>query len=216
MKQDDVKIGETYRAKVTDKVVPVRIDAEHPSGGWTAINQVTGKQVRIKSAQRLRGPATTADRAKTKKPAKKKLSAAELKARHPRNKADQENARLRDERKASDDGMTKSERAMAESANDGKSTKADAKLRKKCDGLSCLDAAVKVLAEADKPMNTKAMVEAMASKGYWTTDAATPAATLYSAILREMKKKGDASRFTKVERGQFALAVAATADKKEG
>ncbi|MEX2387541.1 MAG: winged helix-turn-helix domain-containing protein [Phycisphaeraceae bacterium] len=211
MKKDDVKIGETYRAKVTDKVVPVRIDAEHASGGWQATNLVTNKKVRIKSAQRLRGPATTADRAKTKKPTKKKLSATELKARH---KADQENARLRDERAAAPDGMTKSERAMAESANDGKPANAEAKPRKKREGLSCLDAAARVLSEAGEPMNTKAMVEAMAAKGYWTTDAPTPGATLYSAILRELKKKGDASRFTKVERGQFALTDTATETKE--
>lgn len=204
MKKDDVKIGETYKAKVTDKVVPVRIDAEHPSGGWQATNLVTNKKVRIKSAQRLRGPATTADRATTKKPAKKKLSAAELKARH---KADQENARLRDERSASPDGMTASERAMSESAKDAK--QANARTTKKREGLSCLDAAAKVLAEAGEPMNTKAMVEAMMAKGYWTTDAPTPSATLYSAILRELQKRGDAARVAKVERGLFTLAKGA-------
>ena len=64
-------------------------------------------------------------------------------------------------------------------------------------------------------MTTKAMVDAMAAKGYWTTDAPTPSATLYSAILRELKKKGDASRFTKVERGTFTLTSAADAPTKE-
>jgi hypothetical protein len=57
MKKNDVKVGQTYLAKVTDKVVPVRIDGENPHGGWDATNTVTGKKVRIKSAQRLRGPA---------------------------------------------------------------------------------------------------------------------------------------------------------------
>ena len=53
-------------------------------------------------------------------------------------------------------------------------------------------------------MPCKAMVEAMAAKGLWTTAAPTPAATLYSAILREMSK-GAASRFTKTGRGHFDL-----------
>ncbi len=77
----------------------------------------------------------------------------------------------------------------------------------KADGkLSQLDAAVKVLTESGAPMTTKAMIEAMATKGYWTSPGgATPAQTLYSAILREMQKKGTESRFTKVDRGQFAL-----------
>ena len=33
----------------------------------------------------------------------------------------------------------------------------------------------------------------------------TPAATLYSAILREIQKKGKQSRFEKTERGRFRL-----------
>ncbi len=69
--------------------------------------------------------------------------------------------------------------------------------------MSQLDAAVKVLAEAGTPMTT---IEAMATKGYWISPGgATPAQTLYSAILRELQKKGADSRFTKVDRGQFAL-----------
>ncbi len=72
--------------------------------------------------------------------------------------------------------------------------------------LSQLDAAVKVLEEAKEPMNTKAMIEAMAAKGYWTSPGgATPWATLYSALIREIAHKGAESRFTKVDRGQFAL-----------
>ena len=72
--------------------------------------------------------------------------------------------------------------------------------------LSQLDAAVKVLAESGQPMTTKAMIEAMAAKGYWTSPGgATPAQTLYSAILRELQKKGADARFTKVDRGQFTL-----------
>lgn len=74
------------------------------------------------------------------------------------------------------------------------------------DKLSQLDAAVKVLTEAGEPMNTKAMIEAMAAKGYWTSPGgATPAQTLYSGILREMQHKGADTRFTKVDRGQFTL-----------
>ncbi len=72
--------------------------------------------------------------------------------------------------------------------------------------LSQLDAAVKVLGEAGTPMTTKAMIEAMATKSYWTSPGgATPAQTLYSAILREMQKKGAEARFVKVDRGQFTL-----------
>jgi len=71
---------------------------------------------------------------------------------------------------------------------------------------SGLDAAAKVLAEAKEPLNTKVMVERALAKGYWQTKGKTPAATIYSAIFREIKTKGNAARFKMVERGKFALA----------
>jgi hypothetical protein len=72
--------------------------------------------------------------------------------------------------------------------------------------LSALDAAAKVLGEAKEPLNSKAMIEAMATKGYWTSPGGkTPHATLYSAILSEITKKGKESRFRKADRGHFGL-----------
>ena len=71
--------------------------------------------------------------------------------------------------------------------------------------LSALDAAAKVLAGAKEPMNTKEMIEAMAAKKLWTSPGgATPHATLYSAIIREIAAKGKEARFVKTERGKFA------------
>jgi hypothetical protein len=55
MKKEDVHIGKQYTAKVTHKLVVVEILNENPNGGWDAKNLSTGKMVRIKSAQRLRG-----------------------------------------------------------------------------------------------------------------------------------------------------------------
>lgn len=70
--------------------------------------------------------------------------------------------------------------------------------------LSCIEAALKVLGEAEETMNTQEMIAAMMEAGYWASPGGkTPHATLYSAILRELSK-GDESRFIKVERGRFA------------
>ncbi len=72
--------------------------------------------------------------------------------------------------------------------------------------LSALDAAAKVLSDAKEPLNAKQMIEAMATKGLWTSPGgATPHATLYSSIIREISVKGAESRFTKTERGKFAI-----------
>jgi hypothetical protein len=70
--------------------------------------------------------------------------------------------------------------------------------------LSALDAAAKVLQESGQPMNCQEMIQVMAAKGYWSSPAGkTPAATLYSAITRETKTKGNQARFLKTGRGQF-------------
>jgi hypothetical protein len=74
--------------------------------------------------------------------------------------------------------------------------------------LSALAAAHKVLCEATEPLNVQQMIEAMTSKGYWTSPGGkTPHATLYSAILRDLSK-GQGSKFVKTERGRFVAANA--------
>src|SRR4051812_39541040 len=69
------------------------------------------------------------------------------------------------------------------------------KAAKKTKKLSCLDAAAQVLKAKGEPMNCAAMIEAMREKKLWDTKAPTPSATLYSAILREMKTKESEARF---------------------
>ena len=59
MKKSDIKVGEVYSCKVSGNIVAVRIDSENFRSGWDATNLKTNKSVRIKSAQRLRGKATT-------------------------------------------------------------------------------------------------------------------------------------------------------------
>jgi hypothetical protein len=70
-----------------------------------------------------------------------------------------------------------------------------------------LSSALRVLEEAGTPLHCQEMVKQMLEKGYWKTDGKTPSSTIYSAIVREIKAKGDASRFRKTERGKFAIAA---------
>ena len=210
MQKNDIKIGTTYTAKITNRVVPVRVDAENPGGGWDATNLTTKKKVRIKSAAKLRSEF------------RETVKAA----------ADQENARVRNERKASKDGQTASERAMSRTATAPKAKTAPgtatlAKGKKKApagakttkaatpakpakhDGASgktrtgILDAAAQILAKAKEPMACKAIVEQAIAKKLWSTSGKTPHATLYAAIIREISKKGTEARFEKVDRGHF-------------
>ena len=83
-----------------------------------------------------------------------------------------------------------------------KKAKAEPKPKK----VSALDAAAKVLGEQGKPMNCQEMIDEMGRKKYWSSpNGATPNATLYAAILREIKVKGKEARFTKTERGKFSI-----------
>lgn len=157
MKKADVKIGDEYFAKVTNKRVTVRIDAENSSGGWDATNLATNKKVRIKTAGRLQGPARSATPTADAPPRVLKKKPKTVVAAQP--------------------------------AGEKK--------------LSCVKAALQVLADSTDPMNTQELISAMVDQGLWESPGGkTPHATLYSATLRDMKR-GDESRFVKTERGRF-------------
>jgi hypothetical protein len=69
---------------------------------------------------------------------------------------------------------------------------------------SALDAAARVLAGTSQPMNSKELIDQMASKGLWTSPGGkTPHSTLHAAMSREIKVKGKDSRFAKAGPGKF-------------
>ena len=57
LKKAQVQIGSTYIVKVSGVLAKVRITAESPYGGWRGMNLASGREVRIRSAARLRRPA---------------------------------------------------------------------------------------------------------------------------------------------------------------
>jgi hypothetical protein len=54
MKKNEVHVGGRYVAKVSEKLVVIEITGESQYGGWDAKNLATGREVRVRSAQRLR------------------------------------------------------------------------------------------------------------------------------------------------------------------
>ena len=107
---------------------------------------------------------------------------------------------------------TKKKETTKKAASRGRSKKAStAKQTKRSDKsdqpkrVSGLDLAAKVLASAKEPLNTKTIAERVIAAG-WVTKGATPHATLYAAIIREIDLKGAESRFKKTDRGLFTHA----------
>jgi hypothetical protein len=96
--------------------------------------------------------------------------------------------------------MPKAERAPVP-----KRAKAEKPARSK--KVSALDAAAKVLGETGQAMNCLELIETMSAKGYWSSPKGkTPHATLYAAMLREIRAKGKDASFKKNGRGKFTLA----------
>jgi len=60
MKKSEVTIPGFYTAKVSGQIVTVKVYAIHRLGGWHAINMATGREIRIKTAARLRSRVTEA------------------------------------------------------------------------------------------------------------------------------------------------------------
>jgi hypothetical protein len=234
MKKNEVKVGGTYLAKVSDKVVPVRIDGENPHGGWDATNEATGKKVRIKSAQRLRGEAgrkatPAAHVAAGAKPAgeppkdtKPTPAAAGGKATNPLEAHYQAKKDAAKTEKAAKVAAMRKEvaekvaqpdpeldAAVKAAAADRRAKKAKAAKPKGERKPGLLTLAADVLKDAKAPMDCKAIVEKVLAKGLWQTKGKTPAATLYAAIIREIAAKGKDARFHKTDRGLFELSAAA-------
>ncbi|MCH7545489.1 MAG: winged helix-turn-helix domain-containing protein [Planctomycetes bacterium] len=76
-----------------------------------------------------------------------------------------------------------------------------------------LDAAASVLADAANSMSCGEMIDAILKRRLWTTQGKTPAATLSSAIIRDIKKNGKQSRFVKADRGRFQRSKVASSGR---
>ena len=76
--------------------------------------------------------------------------------------------------------------------------------------LSLVNAAAAVLERSDEAMTVKEMIEKAKAAGLWSPGTGkTPEQTLYSSILREIKTKGERSRFVTAGKGKFKLAATA-------
>ena len=217
MKKNEVQLGGTYKAKVSGNLVSVKITHENPHGGWSGLNLKTGKTVRIKSAQRLRG---AVNRPATRK---KIVSLAEYEAEAKAEIAASKGTTPADKRDTGQRGGKGAKRKLlpydtvVTAAQDAENRRR-ARIQSNGDKpatqpgdnakpLSLIKAAVCVLQSCERPMSCKEIVTKAVDAEIWAprNGGLTPANTLSAAIRREIKTKGDTSRFVMAERGRFAL-----------
>ncbi len=176
MAESKVKVGMIYSAKVGGTYLSVRIDKSLGHGRYQGASLPSGAKVTVTTAV-IKGDGQTPEQWKERNTPKEAPP-----AQTPKDTA-------------ADVGTG------AKSNTRAKREPGEKKPRKP----SGLDAAVAVLAEAGKPLNTTDMVKRMLETGMWQTGGKTPAATIYAAIITEISKKGEQSRFRKVDRGLFEL-----------
>ena len=195
---EEIIVGYTYLAKVSGKSMEVRIDRALPKGGWDATNVGTNKTVRIKNVRDITGTAGTDEGPGVETT----MDSDDVHPVDPDLVPITELDKSKKRGKVAKGGKTNAPKTpkLAREPKAPKPPKA-AKEHKP----SGLDAAYQVLTEAREPMRCREMVEKMITSGLWKTGGKTPAATIYSAILREITTKGDDSRFKKAERGLFTV-----------
>lgn len=87
--------------------------------------------------------------------------------------------------------------------------------------MSALDAAAEILGrlaskEASIGLGVQDLIERMEKTGLWTSPGGkTPAATLYSALIREIKQRKADSRFKRFSAGKFSLVASRPAARKQ-
>jgi hypothetical protein len=185
MRLENVKVGETYMLKIGRNAVAVTVK-DVDAKGKISVATAAGKVVTVSDAGRLAVHHTNVPGAQGARGGGKASKAT--KAASGRNVREK--------------GAPRLARPSPEHSRRGEGGgQKGAKARKP--GL--VDAAIQVMKAAGKPMNCQEVVKVILEKKLWETTGKTPAATLYSSILREIQKKGSEARFVKTERGKFAL-----------
>ena len=135
--------------------------------------------------------------------ADEEAATAELRSR-------EENGEAADEAAPAEEPAAPPKPAKATKGKDAKAAKGKGKAKKAEEPprkLSLANAAVEVLRQENKPLNTRELVKLATERGLWTPTACrTPEQSLYGAFFLEIKNS-DSPRIRKsAERGKFELA----------
>lgn len=178
-----IKIGKCYIATLTKGEAPVRIESTHEDGGWVARTLLTSRTTRIKTADQIVRECEDAELAEyTNRVSEQSGSSPET---------------------GTEEIPVDLEPVVASPTGGSTEDIYDVLRRKPKRTLSLLDAAYRVLTEFGDELSANDLVQAILQKGYWRTEGKTPGNTLNAAMTREIKVKGEESRFAKGARGRF-------------
>lgn len=185
-----IKVGKCYVAKLSKGEAPVRIESVHEDGGWVARTLLTSRVTRIKTVEQI---VRECDESELEEYA---LRINERAART--NETSTETIETIE--------VTESEVPVADLAPEEEESPDDIYellRRKPKRNMTLLEAAHRVLVEFGDELSANDIVQVIIQKGFWTTEGKTPGNTLNAAITRDIKAKGEESRFAKGTRGRF-------------
>lgn len=178
MKQEEIRLGQCWVARLSKRDLCVRLESRSPDGGWIARVMSHGRKVRINCATQLLERCdkvriyTVAETTTPNRRSRAVPPPQGVMARKP---------------------VPKTNKTLAEP------------VREPPTPLSLLDAATVVLRESKTALSTREMIALIVEKKLWKPTGVTPWATLSAALNRDIAANGKQSRFAKKDRGKYAL-----------
>ena len=201
MKKSAIQVGNRYEVKAGRNVTVVTIKSvNETTGGWVC-ETLKGKRMNIADASRFVKEVTPKpEKASGKRPSLKEFIESKGITVIPKGRRATKTMRDLD-----DPTLT---RKYHVNDNGTVVLEADEPVKRmgpKPNGaMSVLDAAHKVLLEEKRPMKVQEIMEAALARNYCVVGGKTPFNTFNGGIRQEIIKKGEASRFVWVDKGQFA------------
>ena len=188
-----IRIGQCYMAKLSKRIIAVRVDSTHPEGGWIVRGLASGRPTRVKASADMLRLCDENDLAEV-------AQATPHRRSRKHGAAGESIAESIPETTVDVTGET------GESTGETPVEEPETPASERPVRMSLLDAAFAILTHAGTELNTREIVEIAIRNGMWTTHGKTPAATLHAAISRDIFARDDASRFRKGARGKFLAA----------
>ena len=196
-----IKVGKCYIAKLSKGEAPIRIESVHEDGGWVARTLLTSRITRIKTAEQIVRECEESELEEYTNRSNERVARSSEET--PTEPETTETVDISEPEEPSEEiAETQAEDIAPEEAE---STDDIYELlrRKPKTKMTLLDAAHRVLSEFGDELSATDIVKAAIEKGYWQTEGKTPGNTLNAAITRDIKAKGEESRFAKGTRGRF-------------